>query len=224
MLTGCELAARSGIRAFRIDERVLLVAEGELPSPGYRVDIQQDPRRIFPPQFDLLRCQLPGIFPQVITPFRYAETVRFPADQDTVTVHHADGADEVPIEEYGAELSAYAEVVRGSPDRPCPAGADEAVGFSKNLSFDEAFAQALGNLPPLEAPARTSSSGCRSWRSAVYSAASPASMTCSSASAAPMTEPLAGNTGRQRLGRPRAADPSRGIDRPAEPGAQCSRR
>jgi hypothetical protein len=152
MQTGCDLAARTQIRAFRIDQLLLLVAEGELPTPGFRVDIQQDPRRIFPPQFTLLRCVLPGIFPQVITPFRHAETVRFPADQATVTVHHADGADEVAIEGYVDELSAYAEAVRGSPDHRCPAGADEAVGFSKNLSFDEAFAQALANLPPLEVP------------------------------------------------------------------------
>jgi hypothetical protein len=152
MQTGCDLAERTQIRAFRIDELLLLVAEGELPTPGFRVDIQQDPRRIFPPQFTLLRCALPGIFPQVITPFRHAETVRFPADQATVTVHHADGADEVAIEGYGDELSAYAEAVRGSPDHRCPASADEAVGFSKNLSFDEAFAQALANLPPLEVP------------------------------------------------------------------------
>ena len=38
---------------------------------------------------------------------------------------------------------------RGSPDRPCPPDADEATGFSSNLSFDEAFAQTLANLPPL---------------------------------------------------------------------------
>jgi hypothetical protein len=152
MKNSCELAARTGIHAFRIDQDLLLVAEGELPTPGFRVDIQQDPRRIFPPQFSLLRCQLPGIFPQVITPFRYSETVRFPADQATVTVHHADGSDEVSIEDCGDELSAYAEAMHGSPDRPCPPGADEAVGFSKNLSFDEAFARALANLPPLDVP------------------------------------------------------------------------
>ena len=150
MHIGCELASRTKIRAFRIDQNVLLVAEGELPSPGFRVDVRQDPRRIFPPQFDLLRCQRPGIFPQVLTPFRYAETVRFPAEQSAVTVHHADGADQVPIEDYGKELEAYADVVRGSPDRPCPPGADEATGFSGNLSFDEAFAHALANLPPLD--------------------------------------------------------------------------
>jgi hypothetical protein len=116
------------------------------------VDIQQNPRKIFPPQFDLLRCQLPGVFPQVISPFRYAETVRFPDDQPTVTVHHADGADQVSIEDCGPELSGYVEAVRGAPDRPCPPGADEATGFSKRLSFDEAFANALAKLPPLELP------------------------------------------------------------------------
>jgi hypothetical protein len=58
----------------------------------------------------------------------------------------------VPVEDCGEELSAYARAVRGSPDRPCPPGAEEAVGFSKNLSFDEAFAQALANLPPLDLP------------------------------------------------------------------------
>jgi hypothetical protein len=146
----CELAARTRIRALRVDQNLLLIAEGELPSPGFRVDIRQNPRRIFPPQFDLLRCPLPGLFPQVITPFRYAETVRFPADQVSVTVHHADGADEVTIEDYGSELQPYADALRGSPDRPCPPGADEATGFSSNLSFDEAFAQALANLPPLD--------------------------------------------------------------------------
>jgi flagellar biogenesis protein FliO len=150
MLNDCELGARTRIRVVRVDQNLLLIAEGELPSPGFRVDIRQNPRRIFPQQFDLLRCRLPGSFAQVITPFRYAETVRFPADQAVVTVHHADGADQVTIEDYAEELQAYADVLRGSPDRPCPPGADEATGFSGNLSFDEAFADALANLPPLD--------------------------------------------------------------------------
>jgi hypothetical protein len=150
MPTVCELASRTRLRAFRADQDLLIVAEGQLPTPGYRVDIHLDPRRIFPPQFDLVRCQLPGVFPDVVTPFRYGETVRYPADQATVTVRHADGADEVTIEHCGVELAAYGQVLAGSPDRPCPDGADQAVGFSKRLSFDEAFATALANLPPLD--------------------------------------------------------------------------
>jgi hypothetical protein len=148
----CELAGRSRIRAFRAAQQILIVAEGELPSPGYEVDIRQNPIRIFPPHFDLLRCALPGVWPDVIAPFLHAESVRFPEDQSTVTVHHADGEDDVEIEGCGAELAAYAAALGEGTDRPCPAGAEEATGFSKNLSFDEAFANALANLPPIESP------------------------------------------------------------------------
>ena len=152
MTVTCELAQRTRIRAFRTQQYVLIIAEGELPTPGFDVDITQSPLLIFPPQFNLLRCPRPGIWPQVITPYRYAETVRFPADQPTVTVHHADGTDQVGIEQSGRELSSYLQTVNGDADRPCPEGADEAIGFSKKLSFDEAFANARANLPPVESP------------------------------------------------------------------------
>jgi hypothetical protein len=79
----------------------LISAEGELPTPGFEVDIAQSPLRIFPPQFNLLRCSRPGVWPQVFTPYRYAETVRFPADQSTMTVRHAEGSDLVSIEDCG---------------------------------------------------------------------------------------------------------------------------
>jgi hypothetical protein len=148
----CALADRRQIRAFRAGPNVLIVAEGELPSPGYKVDITESRLRIFPQQFDLLRCALPGIFPEVITPFRYAETVRFPEDRNQITLHHADGADEIDIEECGKELSGYVRAVGGGPERVCPEDAEEAVGFSAALSFDEAFAKALENLPPSDAP------------------------------------------------------------------------
>ena len=147
----CELARRTSIRAFRAaPNQVLVVAEGDLPSPGYRVDIQQSPLKIFPPQFNLVRCPLPGFWIQVITPFKYSETVRYPQDQSVITVHHADGADEVKIEECGRELSGYVQAMTGDSARPCPPGADEATGFSRNLSFEEAFSDALSKLPPLE--------------------------------------------------------------------------
>jgi hypothetical protein len=148
----CELAQRTRIRAFRVGQYVLILAEGELPTPGFAVDITQSPLLIFPPQFNLLRCPRPGVWPQVITPYRYAETVRFPEDQSTVTVHHAEGSDAVNIEDCGAQLAPYVRAVTGNAERPCPPGADEATGFSKNLSFEEAFANALAALPPVEPP------------------------------------------------------------------------
>jgi hypothetical protein len=142
---GRELADRRSIRAFRIGGRVLIIAIGELPSPGFRVDIVQSPLRIFPQQFELIRIPLPGVWPQVITPYRYAEIVRFPVGQDVIRVHHADGVDAVEIQPWGPELGPLAALL---PDQQVPGG-DEATGLSADLSFDEAFRDAVAGLPPL---------------------------------------------------------------------------
>ncbi len=152
MRVACELAQRARIRAFRAQQYVLIIAEGELPTPGFDVDIAESPLRIFPAQFTLLRRPPPGIRPRVATPYRHAETFRFPADQPTVTVHHADGTDQVDIEKCGKGLADYVRVISGDADRPCPEGADQATGFSKKLSYEEAFANALANLPPVRSP------------------------------------------------------------------------
>lgn len=69
-----------------------------------------------------------------------------------MTVHHADGTDQVDIEECGKELTEYVRAISGDADRPCPEGADQATGFSKKLSFNEAFANARATLPVVESP------------------------------------------------------------------------
>ncbi|MGH4026658.1 MAG: hypothetical protein ACRDRV_18965 [Pseudonocardiaceae bacterium] len=152
MTSDCQLAHRSSIRAFRAGRYVLIVARGELPTPGFDVDIDPSMLLIFPPQFNLVQCPKPGHFPQVVTPYRYSESVHFPVDQPTVTVNHADGSDTVTIEEGGPELAGYVRAISGDAEWRAPEGADEAIGFSKNLSFDEAFANAVANLPPIEPP------------------------------------------------------------------------
>jgi hypothetical protein len=151
MATTCELAQRNTIQAFRVQKKVLIVAEGELPSPGFDVKITQRPEKIFPPFFQILRCPRSGFFPQIVVPYRHSQTIDFPEDRDTVIVFHADGRDEVQIQACGDELSAYSEVVGGGTGaQACPEGADEATGFSRNLSFDEAFADAIAGLPKFE--------------------------------------------------------------------------
>jgi hypothetical protein len=138
-------AQRNRIRAFRQGRYVLVVAEGDLPTPGYDVDVQQSPERIFPPMYDLFRRERPGIWPDVISPYRHSELIVFPEEAPAVVVQHADGRDEVPIEPFGAELARFAELVplQAEPRN----GVAEATGMSANLSFDEAFANALANLP-----------------------------------------------------------------------------
>jgi len=56
MTANCQLAQRTLLRAFRAGKYVLIVAEGELPTPGFDVDIEQSPLRIFPPQFNSSTC------------------------------------------------------------------------------------------------------------------------------------------------------------------------
>jgi hypothetical protein len=146
--TAFELAQRRKIRAFRAGRYVLIAAEGDLPTPGYEVDIQQSPLKIFPPQYNLLRRELPGFWPQVVIQYRYGEVVVFPADRPTVTVHHADGQDKVHIEECGEDLALFAAAVCGEQTEADGPGAAESTGLSPRLSFDEAFADAVAKLPP----------------------------------------------------------------------------
>jgi hypothetical protein len=93
-----------------------------------------------------------GIWPPVVTPYRYAEVVPCPADEPVVTVHHADGQDRVDIEECGDDLHEFQAATAGSPDLPCPSGAEQATGSSRTLSSDEAFACAVASLPPVDPP------------------------------------------------------------------------
>jgi hypothetical protein len=148
MKPSCELSTRTSIRAFHAGGDLLIAAAGELPSPGYTVDIELSPIDVFPPHFNLLRCRKPGIFPQVITPFRHSETFRFGTIPEEVTVNHAEGSDQVQVEDCPDELGPYSKALGVNAAQKCPEGADEATGFSKNLSFDEAFADATAKLPP----------------------------------------------------------------------------
>ncbi|PXX10298.1 hypothetical protein [Mycolicibacterium moriokaense] len=141
-----QLAQRDTIQAFRAGRYILIVAKGDLPTPGYEVDIEPNLLQIFPQQYNLVRRSRPGIWPQVVTPYTVAEVFAYPEDQAVVTVHHADGQDQVRIEESGLHLAHFTDVVSVSGF----AASNEATGMSSRLRFDEAFAHAVANLPPSE--------------------------------------------------------------------------
>src|ERR1700738_5388648 len=88
-----QLAQRDTIQAFRAGRYILIVAKGDLPTPGYEVDIEPSLLQIFPQQYNLVRRSRPGIWPQVVTPYTVAEVFAYPEDQAVVTVHHAGGQD-----------------------------------------------------------------------------------------------------------------------------------
>lgn len=144
MPASCERAERSTIRIFQCDGSLLICAEGDLPSPGFDATIEQSPLRIFPPQYNLLRCRRPGVFPQVITPYRICRSFPLGDKVAEITVHHAEGSDKVATEPCEQDLHGYEESCRYGDDDH---GGVPATGRSATLSFDEAFADALAQLP-----------------------------------------------------------------------------
>jgi hypothetical protein len=149
----CELARRISVQAIRVSGGVLIVAHGEAPTVDYRVDLQQNPLPVDPPEFFLTQCGAPGSWPEVATPYTVYESFSLAAVPGKVVVHHAEGRDDVQVEqpEHGLLGSLYADEETGGLEAP-PLRADQAVGLSRTLSVDEAFQDAVRRLPPLGEP------------------------------------------------------------------------
>jgi hypothetical protein len=136
----CALGTRRLVKAAQHSETLLVIAEGEHPHPGYRTEIEWLPIDVEPPEFAVRFCEEPGMWPEVMTPYRSGEFFRVGGRRTTIRVHHAEGIDEVPVEGLDDNLQGFVGVGFGT---------DEATGFSRNLSFDDAFADALAKLPSL---------------------------------------------------------------------------
>lgn len=94
-----DYAARTAIHAFYSHSQLLIVAEGELPSPEYEIDISQSPTDTGVPTFHLTRRPRPTATDAVQpTPFRYGEIFSIGRPPDIVLVRHQAGFDEVHVE------------------------------------------------------------------------------------------------------------------------------
>ena len=142
------LANRTKVEAVQLLGHLLIVVEGELPSPGFEVDIEQRPQHDGLPSYQIVRRAKAGLWPEVVTPFRYGEMFEVDALPEAIELVHAEGADTVVVQ---AERTAPFEPQSAAQgeEAPAPSGPLEhvATGFSPALSFDEAFADALQNLP-----------------------------------------------------------------------------
>lgn len=140
MADKCELSDRTEIRIFYCEGEIVISATGELPDSGWDVKIEQSPLRIFPPQYNLIRCRRAGIHLPVITPFKVSATFPMAERVPEITVHHREGSDKVAVRDCPEELAGYGGAsVAGS--------GISATGRSTALSFDEAFADAVSQLP-----------------------------------------------------------------------------
>jgi hypothetical protein len=143
--------------------RLLITVEGDKPNPCYTISIERSPIDIFPPQYVVKACIDPGkVCAQVITPYRVSSlfisskveriTLKTASGEMSIDVRQVAGPD--TLRAAGAaegqpppaiRLTDSHEVEFGKPIQP-----REATGYSENFSFDEAFRDALNNLPASE--------------------------------------------------------------------------
>jgi len=133
-------AERTAIHAFYSHSQLLIVAEGELPSPEFEIDIAQiatDEAR-GTPTFQLTRRPRPGVLdpPQIRTPFRYGEIFSIGRPPEIVLVRHSTGYDEVKVEFTRQDL---VDIVLSL------SGGDVEVSLPDH---DHDPAQELGPIPP----------------------------------------------------------------------------
>ena len=108
---------RASYQAQQAHDAVVIFAFGCHPTPGYTDFFEESPIDVFPPQFIFRSIPPCVIVPQVVTPF--AIWVMFGASEPvkTVTVHDADGAHEITVEQEAKTLAAskqHATWVAGS--------------------------------------------------------------------------------------------------------------
>jgi hypothetical protein len=116
---------RASYRAEQARDTVIIFAMGWHPTPGYVDFFEQSLIDIFPPQFILRTIPPTGIVLPVVTPF--AIWVMFGASEpvETVTVHDADGAHEIKVEQMDeAQTKQRGTWVRGSVMRSAGEGSE----------------------------------------------------------------------------------------------------
>lgn len=94
-----EYAARTNIHAFYSHSQLLIVAEGELPSTEYEIDIGQQSGETVPTFALTHRARATAAnTPPKATPFRYGEIFSIGRPPDVIRVRHKEGLDDVSVE------------------------------------------------------------------------------------------------------------------------------
>ncbi|WAS90410.1 hypothetical protein [Nannocystis punicea] len=94
-----EYATRTNLHAFYSHSQLLIVAEGELPSTEYEIDIGHQAGEAVP-TFALTHRARPTAAntPPKATPFRYGEIFSIGRPPDVIRVRHKGGLDDVSVE------------------------------------------------------------------------------------------------------------------------------
>jgi len=151
------LAECTKVEAFDFMRKLIIVADGDKPTPCHIVKISPSPLLIYPPQF-LVQWEQPKPCQEVITPYHVtSEPYPWPDGGKLVKVACLQEGKPVVLDvEVKIVKSA---VTRGGGDIPTPFAiartetampvpqSDTATGYSSAFSFEEAFQNAIDRLP-----------------------------------------------------------------------------
>ena len=94
-----ELCNKAKYRAEQADGKVVIFAEGEHPTGGWKVAFEQLPIRIYPPEFRLVCSRPEGPAIQVMTPFETQTSFRADRPVPHVVVHDGAGRHKLPVDQ-----------------------------------------------------------------------------------------------------------------------------
>ena len=137
-----ELARVKSAEAYFIGGHLILIISGDKPTPCYRIRIDQL-TDLEPPTFVVQWREVGSFCTDVVTPYREVRIFFIGAYSETVNLETADGTKSVKVKKLPLPLEgAAAEAAKkASPDR-------SATGYSSRFSFEEAFLNAIAQLPP----------------------------------------------------------------------------
>jgi hypothetical protein len=149
------LAECEKVQAFDLLGRLFIVADGHKPTPCHMVRVVQNPILIFPPQY-MVQWEQPKPCPDLITPYHtVGGPFTLPSSQKSVKVAYLREGKSV-TEDVEVKI-VRAPAAGGGGDAPTPFAAatpavtspatDTARGYSTAFSFEEAFMNAIHNLP-----------------------------------------------------------------------------
>jgi hypothetical protein len=139
-MNDCFLINPTKINAYWVHGLLFLAASGEAECPQY-VNISQSPLRIFPPQYQVMGCACPeiGSFP-----YKVHAWFHVPEQPETVTVHTADGPQEVDVKAFPIDLIEDVATPKILTEKPA---AGEVVGISPNSwDVNRAIGDAVSQL------------------------------------------------------------------------------
>ncbi len=135
-MANCKLAAVSSLEVYYIDGYHIIIAEGQRHSEWEVPGIVQLPIEIYPPQF---RVELCGEGPKKGTSFKVSRAFRFGEKQDQLTIHTAEGPQVVSVQ-------SLADKIVEPLESESAASSHEIEGKSYNMSFEEAYDNAVSNF------------------------------------------------------------------------------